>query len=750
MRGGSSSNVWGAGGGFGLGIPIGAGFLGIGGGGGAGGAGSEAWQNSSRALAASSLQQIRERITQSASALRSQRATVVQSVQQGETHQIQSEVIANHNHGHAITMEYFEVLQHFQIHQRLVGARECLFIPLLMSDFIDSKALRWRDAIEPFLLKPELAEGFDAMQRIESGYAGTDFPAGAYGDEPMRTVSGELTMRLSIARPRDPEEAESLDDYFNEVWSFFGPQLAKTLYNSHIRNQQDKDRRFQTELAPRIARSFIDSIKATFKLANGLPGPANLGVTMVGNYREGKAHLIRINPAAGMPQFVRSLVKGLELSTDFELPAGSRAIVESAGLQYTADTHSEHLFQNSRLLSDLKPGDPLFLNTSRLTAFERRNPRQEDLGRRRYLIKHLNENLEHYHRIIWWRMDPSRRFMLLDGFEAPFTDGRSVASVVENRIVGIVGNCLVMPVAAGYQLDPRYREQLTEGPDGEEQPVRTLLDLYTPLTPPVPLRLSLPTKGVFAEAVMGDCNSCEEIDETRFWRWEEEPCPDDPTPIAPVPTESLKTTPPVLTPKDFPAPIVAIQNAPAAPAPTDLAAALQVLGNQNAFRDITGLQQNQLNALAAMQASLKAAESFGKSAAGFVKAQELKKSLPKSLDAIKDARKKGLINADDEKELTAEAYRSAFNLPAPTAGKPADKQSVKDLIEKAAKAGKMKTSVTDQVGDRRQSVTVEKDDTRAGSDQSRFPGKRALAAVEAGQRPVMLGDRRDDPVFLAP
>ena len=46
VRGGSSSNVWAAGGGFGLGIPIGPGFLGIGGGGGAGGASSEAWQDS--------------------------------------------------------------------------------------------------------------------------------------------------------------------------------------------------------------------------------------------------------------------------------------------------------------------------------------------------------------------------------------------------------------------------------------------------------------------------------------------------------------------------------------------------------------------------------------------------------------------------------------------------------------------------------------------------------------------------------
>jgi Papain-like cysteine protease AvrRpt2 len=716
VRGGSSSNVWAAGGGFGLGIPIGSGFLGIGGGGGAGGASSEAWQDSSRSLTASTLQQLRERITQSASALRSQRISVVQSVRQGETHQVQSEVVANHNHSHAITVEYFEVLQHFQIHHRLTSVRECLFIPLLMTEFTDNKVLRWRDAIEPFLLDPSLAEGFDAIERIQSGYAGSNFPVATYAEELMRTVSGELNVRLSIARPRDPGEDEALEDYFEDVWSFFGPSLAKTLYNMHINGQQEKDRRFQSELAPRIARQFVDSIGAQFKLLNDTFVPANLDVSMVGSYREGGSHLIRINPSAGTPQHQRNQVKGILLATFFNLPAGSRVIVERASIQYSADTHSETLHSSPRLFSDLTVTDPLFLSSTRFSEFERSNPRLDDLGRRRRLLRHLNENLEHYHRIIWWRMDASRRFMLLDGFEAPFTNGRSVASVVENRIVGIVGNCLVMPVASGYQLDPRYRQRIENPEEGEVRPP-TLLDLYTPLTPPRPLRLSLPTKGVFAESVMGDCNSSEVIDDTRFWRWEEEPCPDDPTPINAVSTASLRTAPPVLTPKELPAPIVNIQNAPAAPAPTGLGAALEVLGNAAAFRDITGLTQNQMNALAALQSSLKTAESFGKQAAGFVKAQASQRRLPRVLEAIKKAKDEGIIDDADTKELTAKAYEAAFGLPAGSTDKPVDKPGVKEMISSAAKSPKMKTSVTEQVGDRKQTVTVEKDDTaKAGVD----------------------------------
>src|SRR5690606_31512395 len=118
-------------------------------------------------------------------------------------------------------------------------------------------------------------------------------------------------------------------------------------------------------------------------------------------------------------------------------------------------------------------------------------------------------------------MNAQRRFMLLDGLIAPGKGkGRSVASVVENKLVGIVGNCLVMPVAPGFQLDPTLDDSID------------LFEHYYE-NPKDPVHVSLPTKGVFAEAVMGKCNSCEKKDESRFWRWEESPIPDSPTTINP-------------------------------------------------------------------------------------------------------------------------------------------------------------------------------------------------------------------------
>jgi hypothetical protein len=162
VRGGSEARTSAAG--SGLGLVIGPVIFGAAGG--TSGAGSSAWQDSAKSLAAGSLQQLRDRTMQSASAVRSQRSTVVQTARQGETMTVQTEVVANHNHCHSMTVQYFEVLRHLQVGQELADVQECLFVPLFMSKFDASKALRWREPLARFLRNRALRGGFDALSGL--------------------------------------------------------------------------------------------------------------------------------------------------------------------------------------------------------------------------------------------------------------------------------------------------------------------------------------------------------------------------------------------------------------------------------------------------------------------------------------------------------------------------------------------------------------------------------------------------------
>ena len=704
IDGGSTAKTYGGGGGLGFAI----GPLVIGASGGGSGADSEAWQNSSRDISAQTMNDLKDRINQSAAAVRSQRATVVQTLGQGERQRVETEVIANHNHCHALTMQYFEVLRHFQVSEELAEVRECLFVPFLMTRFHDEKVLRWREVLARTCTKRKLLPAFDAIERIQLNYLGSDLPLGMFAEEPLESLDGELRVSITIARPRDPKPDET--DYFEKVWPFWTRLIGGNpadVYDRFIANQQFKDRIFREQLAPQIAEKFIASLRVVLLTDDGAEVEANLDPTLASKYREGQTHTVTLVDSGNTPAVPRKNIVAVEIRSDYELPDHSQVVVESAAFLYSTRHLRHPLYQNSRVLDDLLFGDPVFLSTSRLSREEERNPRAEDQKLRQQLLTHLNANLEYYHKAMWWTMDKERRFILLDGFIAPNSGGRSVASVVHNDLIGIVGNSLVFPVVAGFQLDPRYRAIREQA--NPLKPVPDLFDLYAPITPEPPRLLSTPTKGVFAEAVMGACNSCEKIDDSRFWRWSESPCPDDPPPIAAVNVTSRAGPTPDLTATDFPAAIVNFQAIPEAPDPTGLAAALSLIGKGDVFRDITGLTQNQKNALATLQASLSTASAFGQEAIQLAHAQAAERSIDQTLNSVLEAKKDGRLTDDAARAVMKGALQNFLGQQGQQDTSVTDSDAVKEAVGAAVDAKNSKVTVTDEKAGEQQTVEVSKE-----------------------------------------
>lgn len=717
IRAGSKTRTWGAGGGLGLGVPFSGGFFGLGVAGGGGGSSSEAWQDSARALSASAGQNIFDRTQQAATAVRSQRATVVTGRRQTESVSVTAEVVANYNHCHSMTVEYFEVLKHYRVDLELASVQECLFIPLQMTRFDDMKALRWRDPVTQHLRDPQLAGGFDAMERILTGYVDSDMPAARYADERVTELWGELRVELDIRRPREQREGEDINEYLNRNWStwdvLFGPGSAARAYDQSVRERALAEKIFADELAPRIARAFGDTL--LFELLVDTNGTmsyeqATADFTMASDYRPGREHLIAfrcILPAG--QQYSRARIKGVRVSTTVaDITPGSRSILRYIHVSYRNRFRSFTLLSPRRLRDEIKAADPLFVAAYALSKEEQLNPRQEDLRLRDRLLKHLNEHVEHYHQVIWWLMDPGRRFMLLDGFIAPDSGGRSVASVTENRLISIIGNSLVMPVAPGYVLDPIARNA-----DDPERPIN-LKEAYRPKIPFPPKRISVPTRGVHAEAILGECNSCEIVDNRRFWDWASEPIEDEPTAIAESSTASRRQTPPDTELTPFQAPIVAIQNTPEAPLPTSLGDLTKVLAQKDLFKDVTGLEGNQANAIQAFQRAMQTANSFGKMAAAGAKASFTNRQSENVMKKVNEAVKNGDMSKEDGKAVIAKMLGQmkgdTGESDKPLTANPA----VKDAMKKVTQ-GSGELSVSKAVGDGSETVNAKFGGKEAGS-----------------------------------
>jgi hypothetical protein len=682
VRGGSSASSSSFAGGFGIGAilgPVGA-LLGVGGG--TSSANGSAWQNSSRNTSASALNQLRDRTIQSASSVRSQRSSVIQTVRQGERVTATTESVANYNHCHAITIQYFEVLRHLLVRQRLVDVQECLFVPLLMSWFSRAKARRWRHTLYT-AVPPRLRAGFDALDRIANNYDGSDFPNGRYADENLVTVDGDLNLRFQLTRPRDNDDDTFNPNNWNPLLKLFGFDPAD-FYKQFLKDQAFKDRVFLEQLGPRIATSLISLLRIHALKTDGTPVDLKIDPTLITRFVNDTSLYVTLRMSSDLPAVDRASIKAIVISGRLELPgfpftvdvlpAGSRVVVDSMTMRYRTAHHSDFLVNDSRVRNDLTGTDDVRIETP-LNRQELRNPREEDKERVRNLLDHLNENIESYHHVLWARMSPDRRYMLLDGFEAPNSGGRSVASVVNNELIGIVGNCLVMPVSPGVHLDPTYNQDVKDPID--------LLEHYEPNTPIDPSRIAIPTRGVYAEAVMGACNSCEAKEEERFWRWEESPIPDSPPSILPVSTDSRRSDPPDLHAQPFPTPLVALQNIPSAPDPTGLGAALSLLGQSGVFKDITGLEGTQRNAAAALEGAFNTATAFGTKAADLALQGKMSKDIDKAMKTIQSAKTQGLIDDAQAQKLTETAIRGMVGAGTATPASTTDPADVKAITETA-------------------------------------------------------------------
>jgi len=404
---------------------------------------------------------------------------------------------------------------------------------------------------------------------------------------------------------------------------------------------------FEQDILPEIYEEIIDSIRVN---------EFSWDLTSTQTYKGGNKRM-RLNLNGSVSKTRRQLPETLHITCNNakvrNLKSGYTILnVEDLKISYSTDYFEGKLFQGF-VGYDLLDGIDLY---APLTSRDKIDPRKEDNYLVNELIEHLNSNIEHYNKVLWLNLNPDRRYMLLDGFNIQtYTSSgyrsamRSLASVVKNELITIVGNSLVFPVADGYKVGRNSMlEEIGENVFIEKQ----LIDYYKPLTPMPAYRLSVPTRGVFMETIQGNCDSCEKVKENSSQDWDKFRT-DEPTPISPIvtPTPTIANYNP--TYREFAPPLVNIQNAPDAPAPaTGLSALSDLLGKAGVFNDITGLTGNQENVLRTYLSNQENAKAFAEMAKSLATQQHNTQNSPDITQGIDRARRDGAITEDDAQQLT--------------------------------------------------------------------------------------------------
>ena len=219
------------------------------------------------------------------------------------------------------------------------------------------------------------------------------------------------------------------------------------------------------------------------------------------------------------------------------------------------------------------------------------------------LSDHFKRNKDFYNRVILMNNDPTSIAILFEN--EPWTAGQTMSDHVDPTPLEVFGSYVAYPLAKQVMsVDDTFIVEIAAAMNGNDPARRQwAVDKLAALTEVqrqevterLPLAsakserlITLPTRGVFAEGKLGHCNVSEEIDNTRFWKWEEHLIPFEAPGINPV--EPIQPQPQQVgvTPTGFPQSLVNIVNPSPAPDPNGLGAALSLLGTPNIFRDMSG------------------------------------------------------------------------------------------------------------------------------------------------------------------
>lgn len=510
--------------------------------------------NGLRTITADTTQRLSDGLQQTSSALRQLRSTVVTQVSQSEASSATTRLVANHNHCHAITMTYYELVRHYRVVTRAASVRPVLFVDVSPADpdfGSDEFVLAERAALEAELLDERQRPAFDALARKVAGKIRLEDAVAKFKAD-AKSRPDPVFHRFAIIFTTGSRMVQKGPSKVDVAGTGGDVALTAVLQNgTRVKLRQTEPPRKKTDYYFDTSRD--DWVPNTNEAFVAAPDEAL-------DLRDVRSFVVSLDSGddeGWLLQHIRIFALGSKSDSVMVLDREVSQNIPKGGSTPELDVSIE-----APELGEA-PGLSDYVDSA-------------DLAAAGTLQDHLRHNSHHYATALLQHGDPVERWRLMRKVEL---NGNPLTKLVENTVVGRVGELLAFELTEeGQTLAKR-----AFGLKADDEPILGSAhseDL-----------LGLPTAGIFAEAMMGRCSSCERIDDTRFWDWQRSPVPGEAPPIAPVDTSSRYQAPSGLQASAMPGSVVSIAGSPAAPDPMAMANALQVLGKGDLFRDMSGSEQ---------------------------------------------------------------------------------------------------------------------------------------------------------------
>lgn len=422
---------------------------------------SMGYATGTRKSTAEMVQDINETHQQLSSAYSSYNSMSVYETTQTESRDVTTRHLRNHNHCHTLTLMYFEIIQNLRLTTKHKETRSAIFVQYATPCFTIKDVLAKRHIFREVLLDRALVECLDSIC--------------------LEEYTCDCTGTTTSDDGNDDNGGGSSND------------CPATVTQLHVK----------VRTADKTWAGSEGSLYLLVNL-NGSVQPYFIPHVPDGKYKKNTEYTVTIDIP---PTCVTNITQ-----VGLQLQGSDKIILSNLSIRYTCqeDPSNDYFLFNAGLnnlelknekkmldvpvnpeVPDLTPVDDGSTPAAIVNEQEAKSCCENNL------IQHLNCNKLYYYKILWMFEDANERAVRLQNYTI---NNQPLIDLIENVPLGVVGDWVAFEEVNGYSNTP-------SNPD---------VNVTT---------IHAPTGSLFSEAILGQCGSCETIDNDVFWDWTGKTCP---------------------------------------------------------------------------------------------------------------------------------------------------------------------------------------------------------------------------------
>ena len=556
---------------------------------------SNSWMQGQRDAAENAAQTTHSAAENQASARRNAARTGMRLASSSESEQVTTKTITNHNHLHALTMQYWEVQRLYDVRTEVEDLDFVCLVPMQIVRFMPpGQPLTVGDPNALTASRQAVLDRYAAIIKHIDVLATALPRAFQKGLETLRQFAGDPSAQVEPfgGAAEDVIQFNLMGTFIpgEEVWinavtamgtrvgpAKLAPPAGFALPENQFQTQDDLLARLRLQrvaptpfsgalaLPPTLDRTQIVGFEITrsfrqidYTLAspsvqnlqqiNGLLG--GLAASWLGEF------LTAQGPALSVPPVTVHLTPS-KLESELGGPMVFQFTANIEEFDATGNplpTGKGETYANDNLFGVTLPPTPYPVPALQLAPMLRYN----EILTIEMMAQHVVRNTTRYSKAVWASLTDEERAILLDQYTigvppngiADASQMIPLLDCVQNKVLGFFGNSMILPFSIPQSVTDaiNQQQQAAAGADAQAQapafdPVQIKQSLLAyqqqSFVSPQSI-IALPTRGVLGEAVLGHCPSGEKLDLTRFWNWQDSPSDTAPA-ISPV---TLPTTTP--------------------------------------------------------------------------------------------------------------------------------------------------------------------------------------------------------------